>query len=173
LASISAPLLPLSPPPLFCLVFFGLCADLGVRNAVAITGSLDRFHLCLASLPLLASACTSHLGARPCVTLASLRSVLCLGVLSTPCFLFLLLELFFLLLFLALPSYCALVCTIVYFLCSCFLGRSRVADKKGWSVYQTFLCTRPAVSDDDARSYSCRKSWRLQMALSWIRVLVF
>ena len=91
LASISAPLSsPLPSSPVF-VVFVRLCADLGVRNAVATTGSLDRFHLSLVSLPLLVSACTSHLGARPCVTIASLRSVLCLGVLSTPCFLCLLL----------------------------------------------------------------------------------
>ena len=59
------------------------------------------FHLNLASLPLLASACTSHLGARPCVTVASPRSVLGLGVLSTPCVLCLLLVS---------PSLCCIFC---------------------------------------------------------------
>ena len=54
--------------------------------------------------------------------------------------------------------------------------RSREAYKKGWSVYQTFLCTRPAVSDDDAMSYYCcvlgGSRWRyLGYALLYIGVL--
>ncbi len=137
LASIAAPLLPLSPPPLFVYVFVGLCADLGVRNAVAATGSLYRFYLSLASLPLLVRACLFHIGVRPREMLASLRSVLSLGVLSTPCFLCLLSELFSLLLFLAFPSYCALSAYIcLYSLFLCFW----VAH--AWRIRKGGLCTK-------------------------------
>ena len=125
LATISAPLSsPLPSSPVF-VVFVGLCADLGVRNAVATTGPLDRSHLCLASLPLLASACSSHFGARPGVTIASLRSVLCLGVLSTPCFLCLLLACSILCCILAFPSYMHNNRAIVFFFCSCFWSLTR------------------------------------------------
>ena len=48
---------PISTPPpasLVFLVFVGLCADLGVRNAVAAFGLLDRILTCEVILPVTA-----------------------------------------------------------------------------------------------------------------------
>ncbi len=126
LASIAAPLLPLSPPPLFVCFLQTLCRPRGAQR-VAATGLSDRPYLSLGILPLMVSACSPHLGVRPRETVAvpevrppsgrscSLSSVLflLLVICSLCCY------------FLALPSYCSLLCAIVYFLCSCFWSLAR------------------------------------------------
>jgi hypothetical protein len=115
-ASSAAPLLPLSPPPLFYLVFRRtLCRPRGAQRCCG-DWFLGPVYSSLAFLPLLVSARLSHIGVRPYEMTAipevhpqSGRSC------SLPCFLSLLWYPFFLLSFLALPPYCALVCIIILF----------------------------------------------------------